>query len=166
MCDATILRGVDITSLSLSERRRLTHEAVFADSSEQKHLTDEFRLLPARLFSAAMVTEVLTFHVPNHPGVCHGFAFVNDDFNPHYAGTEDGLFVVRKTRYPDVYELYEDGVHPIPGNNIAYIPTLCLSKRLREIFRERNSTSMKCVYNTQRQKWVPCPDSQSEKSTS
>jgi hypothetical protein len=157
--DATLMRGEDLTTLPARTRRKMMQEALFKSDGRVEgscgKMTDEFRLIPARLFPTTNVKEILSYHVPNHPGVCHGFAFLDDNFNPHFARTDDGWFVVRKSRYPDVYELYEDGVHPIPGNNVAYIPTLSLSQRLREIFKNKNSTSLHCVYNAQRQKWVP-----------
>lgn len=157
VCDANLLRGEDISGHSLENRRRLLHEALFESSTSHDTLRagDEFRLVPARTFDFSQIIDVETFHVPNHPGICYGAAFLNDDFNPHVAGAVEGMYVVRKSRYPDVYELYEDGVHPVPGNNIAYVPTLSMSRRLREVFKSRNSISLSCAYNPQRQKWVP-----------
>lgn len=162
ICDVLCLAGKDLTGLSLMDRWNKARELLFR---EQETLTaGDFRLMQPRLRDASDMVDVLAFDVNNHPGICVGAAFHNDTYNEH-GGPGEGEFIVRKSRYPDVYELFIDGVQPVPGNNVAYVPTLEMSQRLRSIFSERNSVTLPCTFLENRQKWVPvlknstrCPD--------
>jgi hypothetical protein len=65
------------------------------------------------------------------------------------------VFSVRKTSTPDVYDLFE-------GNNnigIACVPTLKISKRLREITKDMNMVDridVQFEYSEKFKKWLPC----------
>ena len=63
--------------------------------------------------------------------------------------------IIRKTKYSDIYELYLDGITPVEGNNVAYIPSLDVSKKMRELFKTRMSFPLTCSFDTLRQKWIP-----------
>ena len=154
VCDAMRLSGRDLKNLGPMERCAKARETLFPpDGGETLHLAD-FRIMPPRLRPASEISDLLAFDVGNHPGQCFGAAFLNDAYNQH-GGPADGNFVVRKSRYPDVYELFTDGVRPVEGNNVAYVPTLDMSRQLRDLFADRNSVTLPCTFNEKRQKWVP-----------
>lgn len=154
VCDALAIGGHDMKGSTFNERQKALQDLLFGEA-ETVHGGD-FRLMKARLTSAARIDEVLAFDIHNHPGVCIGAAFLDDTYN-QYGGPSEGKFIVRKSRYPDVYELFVDGVQPVSGNNVAYVPTMELSRSLRDVFGSRNSVTLPCVYNEKRQRWTPVP---------
>jgi len=115
---------------------------------------NEYRVRLPLLFNLNQINEVFTHIIPNMYGVAHGVAFTKDGFREQVK-TNDNNFLIRKTKLPEVYELYIDGMTPVPGNNIAYIPSLELSKRLRDLLSTRNSTRIRCIMHEKRQKWIP-----------
>jgi len=159
VCDVMRLTGRDLSSLPPIDRWKKARDALFGEQ-ETLHAGD-FRLMQPRLRDARDMVAVMTFDIHNHPGVCIGAAFLNDTYNRH-GGPGEGDFVVRKSRYPDVYELFTDGVQPVPGNNVAYVPTLEMSQQLRALFSGRNSVTLPCTFLEQRQKWVPSIKSSGE----
>ena len=63
---------------------------------------------------------------------------------------------LRKTDYPDVYDVFDE----IQGNklSIAYVPTLMVSKMLRNLFKNATVAMFipfECVLNTNVNKWLP-----------
>lgn len=117
-------------------------------------LENEFRVRAPPLYRLEQIEEVFSLVIPNFYGVAHGVAFTKDGFREQLKNEKD-QYVIRKTRYPEIYELSVDGVTPIPGNNVAYVPTLELSRKLREFLSTRNSAKVKCTFHADRQKWVP-----------
>jgi hypothetical protein len=64
-------------------------------------------------------------------------------------------FLVRKTSLPDVYELLDDK-HALIGT--ACVPSLNVSKYMRDIFKNKNivdTVTIPCVFSQQFNKWVP-----------
>jgi hypothetical protein len=162
VCDALKIAGRDLTKTPLSDRQREIADLLFPEGDIFS--AGDFRIMKPRLKPAAAIQELMEFDIVNHPGVCTGAAFLDDTYNQH-GGPSEGNFVVRRTRYPDVYELFTDGVKPAPGNNVAYVPTMEMSQALRHIFGTRNSVTMPCVYHEKRQKWVPCIPAPTEETS-
>ena len=153
ICDVHRLSGRDVSHMPLDQRLLLIDQTFFHEGDECFE-ADEFRIMRPRLRPSSEIHTVMTFDCHNHPGRCLGAAFSNDTYNPNTTSAE-GTFLVRKSRYPEVYELFIDGVQPVPGNNVAYIPTLEMSKKLKELFMERNSLTLPFQFHEARQKWVP-----------
>lgn len=64
-------------------------------------------------------------------------------------------FMVKKTSNPDVYELYTSSNEYV---DIAYIPKLSVSKKMRELFRDVNLVTklqIECEYYDKFKKWFP-----------
>ena len=116
--------------------------------------TNEFRVRAPTIFDVAEITDVFTSILPSFYGVVNGIAFVKDKF-PSPRKNDEDHFIIRKTRKSEVYELYLNGVQPAPGNNIAYVPTMDLSRKLKAFLQHRNSAKIRCVFQEDRQKWVP-----------
>ncbi len=116
--------------------------------------TNEFRLKSPILYEAAALHEVFKYVLPSFYGVALGTAFITDGRTIRRK-LGDNEFIIRKTQKPEVYELYLDGVQPVPGNNIAYVPTLALSRKLKLVLQHRNSGKIRCVFQEERQKWMP-----------
>jgi hypothetical protein len=116
---------------------------------------NEFRLRSPILFDANLIEEVTTFIMPSFYGIAFGTAFIADTPLKQRRSMKENEFIIRKTRKPEVYELYLDGLQPVPGNNIAYVPTIELSKKLKAFFSNRNSASVTCRFQEDRQKWIP-----------
>ena len=152
VCDVHRLSGRDVSAMGINQRLILIDQRFFGEGEIFE--ADEFRIMRPRLRPSSEIHRVMTFDCHNHPGRCHGAAFTNDDYNRDTRPAE-GTFLVRKSRYPEVYELFIDGVQPAPGNNVAYIPTLEMSKKLRELFADRNSLTLPFHFHEVRQKWVP-----------
>jgi hypothetical protein len=152
ICDVHRLSGRDVSDMPLSQRLLLIDQTFFHEG--ESFDADEFRIMRPRLRPSSEIHRVITFDCHNHPGRCVGAAFTNDTYNRNTRPSE-GTFLVRKSRYPEVYELFIDGVQPAPGNNVAYIPTLEMSKKLKGLFAERNSLTLPFHFHEARQKWVP-----------
>ena len=71
-------------------------------------------------------------------------------------------FVVKKTEYPDVYELYKiksggagrAGV-ALERDSYAAVSAMATSKMMKGVFAEREEAQMKCRYNSGFKRWVP-----------
>lgn len=66
------------------------------------------------------------------------------------------IYSVRKTSMPDVYEMTSD---ESAGTEVACLPTLRMSKYLRNIFGSKNVSDRICIkfeYSDTFNKWVPC----------
>jgi len=64
---------------------------------------------------------------------------------------------LRKTEQPDIYDMYEQE-NSLQKMGIASVPSLQLSKMLRQIFKNLNvatSVPFKCRYEEKFQKWIP-----------
>lgn len=121
---------------------------------------NEFRLRSPELFHVSDIHEVTTFFMPSFYGMALGTAFITDRVGSQRKVVDigkntDSEFIIRKTQKPEVYELYIDGVQPVAGNNIAYIPTIDLSKKVKAFLQHRNSARIPCVFHEGRQKWMP-----------
>ncbi len=125
-----------------------------ADFFDMNSPTNEFRLRSPMLFDAADIHEVFDYILPSFYGIALGTAFIADG-RPQRRKVADNEYIIRKTQKPEVYELYIDGVQPVAGNNIAYIPTMELSKKLKTFLQSRNSARVSCAFHEERQKWMP-----------
>ena len=76
---------------------------------------------------------------------------------PHTDDTTTRMLYLKKTENPDVYELY-------PGNalqnkiGVAHVPTMAVSRRLRDQFKDKNVVTLlpfSCTYNERFEKWQP-----------
>lgn len=64
---------------------------------------------------------------------------------------------LRKTEQPDIYDLYETD-NSLQKIGVAYVPSLSLSKVLRNIFKNLNvatSVCFRCSYDDVFRKWIP-----------
>jgi hypothetical protein len=131
-------------------RQIIEDEEYFSQTSYM----NEFRVRIPILYPLEQIDQVFTYIIPNMYGIAHGVAFIKDGFNDS-TKVSGNNYLIRKTKLPEVYELYVDGTTPVPGNNIAYIPTLELAKKVKNFLANRNSARVKCEFNENRQKWVP-----------
>lgn len=120
-------------------------------------MSNEFRVRFPTFFSINEIQDVFSYIIPNFYGVVHGVSFTNDSSSSlnNFLKIEKNQFLIRKTRYSDVYELFLDGVEKVPGNNIAYIPTITLSKKVSKFLENKNSAKINCEFCETRQKWIP-----------
>lgn len=65
-------------------------------------------------------------------------------------------FVVKKTEYPDVYELYKiKSGGGLEKHSYAAVSAMATSKMMKGVFAEREEAQMKCRYNSGFKRWVP-----------
>ncbi len=65
-------------------------------------------------------------------------------------------FVVKKTEYPDVYELYKiKSGGALEKHSYAAVSAMATSKMMKGVFAEREEAQMKCRYNSGFKRWVP-----------
>lgn len=131
--------------------RQLLEDLEFFDMNS---FSNEFRVRSPLLFHILQIDEVFTYIIPNMYGVARGVAFTKDGFREPVK-SEDNSFLIKRTKLPEVFELYLDGLTPVSGNNIAYIPSIEVSKKLKHMMNNRNSMRIQCEFHEKRQKWVP-----------
>jgi len=126
---------------------------------------NEYRLKSPILFHVNDIHEVFTNILPNYYGLVHGVEFVDDsstfefysstNSTSTYFNNQIESFILRKTTFPDVYEIFTNGIHKIQGNNIAYIQNLQVSQILNTLFKNKHSIKLKCQFCSERKKWKP-----------
>ena len=139
------------------------------------NVNNEYRVRWPTLFTIDEIVDVFDYVIPNYYGVVYGVLFTQDldqDKQREIVGCQqidemktevklnivaENKFTIKKTHQSDIYEIYEDtkGTVPIQGNNIAYIPTLELSRKLTRIMANTILLETKCIFNEMRQKWIP-----------
>ena len=65
-------------------------------------------------------------------------------------------FNIRKTSNPDIYEIFEVSTNTMAG--VACIPTMKVSKYMRNIFENKNvvdKVEIRCEYSEKFKKWIP-----------
>jgi hypothetical protein len=65
-------------------------------------------------------------------------------------------FNIRKTSNPDIYEIFELNNNTMAG--VACIPTMKVSKYMRNIFENKNvvdKVEIRCEYSEKFKKWIP-----------
>lgn len=142
--------------------KSILHDTTLLDTNVT---LNEYKLNIIPLFEYNQINQVFDNIIPNMYGITFGVEFFSDDtFNAISNCLSNSLsqsqsktqqFIMRKTVYPDVYELYKDGIEKIDGNNIAFIPNMELSNKLSKLLSKKNSIKIECIFNTERQKWTP-----------
>jgi hypothetical protein len=69
-------------------------------------------------------------------------------------GEKKKNFLMEKTNLPDVYKLY-DVFNTNTSSGIACIPSLKISHRFNELFKNKLKVKVNCVYSNQHKKWIP-----------
>lgn len=85
-------------------------------------------------------------------------AKVVDTLDNNSISDGEKVMLVQKGNVPDVYILY-DPINPLTSIGTACIQTLAASKKMREIFINKNSidkVEIKCKYMERFEKWTPC----------
>jgi hypothetical protein len=68
-------------------------------------------------------------------------------------------FILKKTKIPDVYELFFECSYGLIREGIAHIPNMVTSKYCKELLKNKDSIKMNCVKSVKFNKWVPlCQD--------
>lgn len=68
-------------------------------------------------------------------------------------------FFIKKTKIPDVYELFFDNSYGNVKEGIAHIPNMVTSKYCKELLKNQDMVKIKCVKSVKFNKWVPlCQD--------
>ena len=68
-------------------------------------------------------------------------------------------FFIKKTKIPDVYELYFESSYGNVKEGIAHIPNMKTSKYCKELLQYQDMIKIKCVKSIKFKKWVPlCQD--------
>lgn len=68
-------------------------------------------------------------------------------------------FFIKKTKIPDVYELYFDSILGNVKEGIAHIPNMITSRYCKELLKYQDMIKIKCVKSIKFNKWVPlCQD--------
>src|SRR5690349_13696684 len=117
--------------------------------------SNEFRVRLPTLFEITQIQQVFDFIIPNLYGVANGVAFTKDGFRKYVKGSDENNYLLKKTKLPEVYELFLDGITPVPGNNVAYIPNIEVAKKVKNALEGRNSIRIRCSFDDKRQKWIP-----------
>lgn len=79
--------------------------------------------------------------------------------NAEKAAIKTKKFYVRKTGTPDIYELFDYETSRVDVYGIACIPTMKLSKKMRELTKDMNMVDkmeMDFEWSTKFNKWIPC----------
>ena len=134
--------------------RTLGVNKVLQDLLDMSSPLNEYRVRAPEIFPVTEINNVITFTIPNLYGIANGVAFVRDS-HVERSSPEENNFIMRKTKYPECYELYLDSINPVPGNNIAYIKTLEQALKVADLLKDKNSVRVTCAFNEQRQKWFP-----------
>ena len=67
-----------------------------------------------------------------------------------------GIFEVRKTQIPDVYDMYlSNEENKLVRQGIAHIPNMKISHLCQDIFRDKNKQIMSCIHSQKFNKWIP-----------
>jgi hypothetical protein len=68
-------------------------------------------------------------------------------------------FIIKKTKIPDVYELFFESSYGHVKEGIAHIPNMKTSKYCKELLKCQDMIKIKCVKSIKFNKWVPlCQD--------
>jgi hypothetical protein len=68
-------------------------------------------------------------------------------------------FFIKKTKIPDVYELYFDSSYGNVKEGIAHVPNMKTSRFCKELLKNQDMVKIKCVKSIKFNKWVPlCQD--------
>ena len=68
-------------------------------------------------------------------------------------------FFIKKTKIPDVYELYFDSSYGNVKEGIAHVPNMKTSRFCKELLKHQDMVKIKCVKSIKFNKWVPlCQD--------
>jgi hypothetical protein len=124
---------------------------------------NEYRVRFPTMFPIDDIIDVFDFIIPNFYGNVCGVAFSKDKHAPVVDAAGKDVFTMKKTNQSDIYELFDKNGRPVDGNNVAYIPTLELSRAMSKLMLTRDSMRVKCDFHDVRRKWIPCL-SQSEMS--
>lgn len=151
------LNGQDITNESYLVRLSLIETILQDPNFFVYSVNNEYRVKSLTLFELHDIQEVLINILPNFHGFVYGINFISDEPKIKVLNSEkDNEFLVRKTRFPDVFEIFNDsGLTPVSPNNVLYLNTLSISQKLNNLLKNRNSTMIKCNFNENRKKWEP-----------
>jgi hypothetical protein len=69
-------------------------------------------------------------------------------------GDKKKNFLMEKTATPDVYKLFEIA-SPSTSVGVACIPSMKLSHRFTDHYKNRSKSKVQCVFSNQHNKWVP-----------
>jgi hypothetical protein len=64
-------------------------------------------------------------------------------------------FILKKTKIPDVYELFYESSYGLIREGIAHIPNMVTSKYCKELLKDKDMIKMNCVKSVKFNKWVP-----------
>ena len=137
--------------------KQILQDPVFFDLHSP---SNEYRLRSPIRFNIDQIDEVFSVVIPNYYGVTYGVRFTKDSLqnkNRDSRATDNSetIFICRKTKMPEVYEIFKDGLVPATPNNVLYIPNLSVAKEMKNVLFGRNSTKLKCCFDSLRQKWTP-----------
>ena len=118
---------------------------------------NEYRIKTIDLFSCNEINQVLDNIIPNLYGITFGVEFLTEKLNEIDEKCLDKrVLILKKTNYPEVYELFVNENTHVSGNNIiAYIPTLEMSLAISKMFEKKDQIKVECEYNNQLKKWTP-----------
>jgi hypothetical protein len=103
--------------------------------------------------------------LPNYSGKF--YIYVNDiEFNNIKNNTQLQInsnsecdFIIKKTKIPDVYELFHDSIYGYIKEGIAHIPNMITSRHCKNLLKEKDVEKIKCIKSIKFNKWVPiCQD--------
>lgn len=158
VCDIMCVAGRDVSPEKYLVRHELV-KLILQDDREyfDVHSSDnEFRLRPPLMMQVHDIREIFGWVLSNYYAVAKGLRFSKDSVSRVQVPDKGSqTFIVRKTKYSDIYELFVNGIEPAPGNNVAFIPNLEVSKRMRDLLRDRTSAPLDCTFDEIRQKYIP-----------
>ncbi|KAJ3026567.1 hypothetical protein HDV00_011772, partial [Rhizophlyctis rosea] len=158
--DMAAAPGEDIQANPFIVRHELIKRILQDNNLFDIHSPDnEFRLRAPLMFCTSDISSVFRWVLPNFYAAAKGIGFVRDTqdlISKKGASHADSVMIIRKTKWSDIYELFlSDGVTQVPGNNVAFIPNLDISKKMRDYLRFRTSAPIHCTFDEIRQKWIP-----------
>lgn len=151
--DVKTFCGIDASTIYAE---RLDILKVLIQNTDQRG--HEYRLTTPTFFDNTEILYVYENVIPNLYCKTLGVQYTEDLIIKDHVDkvSKKQHFIARKTKYPEIYELYNcDGINKVNGNNLLYIQTLEMSRELSKLFSSRNSIKLSCEYHPEREKWVP-----------
>jgi hypothetical protein len=118
--------------------------------------TNEYKISLPVLFDTTEISTVMNFVVPNFFCKVNGTSLINENLSLmqsiHPVSND---FLVRKTKLPEIYEIYKDEFTQLHGNNVLYISSKEIALEMLKLFENKNSLRMKCIFDKVKDRWFP-----------
>ncbi len=127
--------------------------------------TNQYRVRAPLVFPVQKLVDYDTLWEPNASFLAKGLWVLGDsvDIDITTTKSQDEEFgnegpkkmILRKTPKPDIYTVCDASLNEIAENNVAFVPTLEASKKLKKMFETANTVALMCEFDETRRRWVP-----------